>query len=167
MSIVVGFIFAIPARIPMMKNRAKDSVSFRKMLRNSLSILCFLFVFSFLNFGGVVGAKMPSVILPLCDGDCPGTFYVFRDDPQRDTLFMLEMWLHHMMPPFMVSDTNCFTGDVLVCAETTQKLQNYAKHSDWNYVMSFIVSLIPAYSCGVYVWQITRDNRKEKAKSPG
>lgn len=160
--LVSGVIFALPAFIPALRQRARQSPVFRYMLISSLSIITYIVLFFALTYLGAIVAKV-FYTMPLCgDFGCGiGSPYPFEDDTQRDALLTRELWLHQMLPLFIAPQESCLTGDTIVC----DVAQDILRNTSTDYLIILLIMLIPAVSCAFTVRYLTRDNRKEKVKS--
>lgn len=145
-----GWFFSIPVFEPSLRLQAKRSKFTRRKVMITLSLLSFLTFLIFLAY--------LSVFLT----NTQNAGYVSDNDEVRDSLLNRELFLHFSAPPFLLSNDNCFADDDVVC-RAAKILLNY-NHTTWIYFIKLMIALIPPYSCGVYVWYLTRDNRKEKVK---
>lgn len=157
--LVSGTIFALPAFIPALRQRARQSPQYRSLLIVSMSIITFVVLFTGISY---MKAKAAKIFATVASGP---TF--FGDDAERAALLTQELWFRAMIPPWMQSDTTCLTGDASVC-EATRELFNfnsiYTNSTTGSYILMLVTLLIPATVCGFTVRNITYSNRKQKSE---
>lgn len=158
MFLISGSFFALPAFIPALRNRARQSSQYRAMLILIMSMITFLVFFIGATYLNAMSTKVVSFI-------ASGSSY-FWDDEERNAMLTQELWFRAMMPPLMLSDGDCLTGDSAVCEVATELRNLWSHNSNRNmkYIFMLASLLIPATVCGFTVRYITRDHRKEKVK---
>ena len=146
----LGHFCALPALIPVLRNRARQSRLMRRILIGTLSSASFvLFVMLFALLSAIF-------VYPLEAG------YSYGNDNVQDSKLDRELLLHFLVPPVILPNDTCFADDEYIC-EISEYLLN-DNHTMLGYIIKLLLSLIPAYSCSVYAWYFTKDNRKEKLK---
>jgi|GEM_PF-2113514 len=163
-----GVVLALPTYIPALRNQARQSPDVRKGLIRGFSLATFVIAFLFLTYQlTFLTTALGDTYWCYGDYNCPMPEYPFQDDPTRDKLLTLELWLQNTIPPILTNDTTCIIRDEDVC-ETLREIRRsshlFSRPDMPGYIFLLLISLIPARSCQLMVRFITRDRRKEKPK---
>lgn len=147
---MLGWFFALPVYFPAIRQRAIEFPLFRRVLLVSLFIVTFAIIFS-----GVAYVNATDMT----------PFQIHSDNPENNPERYLrrELWFDIMLLPLLDPDTTCFTGSEISCQQSSENLQALSPQAIRNIYLNILFpALMPALSCIILVWFVTRSIPEEE-----
>ncbi len=155
--IIGGGIFALPAYLPPIRNVARRTSTFRYALIVSMSLVTFMIFFLTISHS-MVGLLQIYVSCDMVVSDIP----CYPVDSEGN--YRREIWLRTITPPPFVPADNCFSDNLSIC-EMVDTINSFKYEGFLKYLASLWSHLIPAFSCGLMVYLITRQVDPQKKKN--